>query len=150
MNQNQMNNNDNNLVKGLLIALGFGIGGGLIGGALWFGLSFLGRMAAISGIVAGLGGGLGGMISGENNRPLKFIISVIISLGLFAVGVYCGMGVDIYTALDGAVSLDKCINLIPEFFSEQEVASAFIFDAVLGLITYIIGIAAAIVKLKDM
>ena len=95
------NTNDNGgAVKGLLIAIGCGILGGVIGGALWFGLSFLGRLAFISGIAAGLGGAFGGMITGEKNRAVKLILAIVFSLGLFCVGIYLGMGVDIYKALE--------------------------------------------------
>ena len=150
MNQNIQNNNDEGFVKGMLIAAGLGAAGGIVGGALWFGLSFLGRLAFISGIIAGLGGGVGAMITGKNGLPIKFIISILLSLGLFGVGVYLGMGVDIYQGLEGSMPLDTCIRLIPGFFSEKDVASAFMTDAALGAVSYVIGLASGIVKFKDL
>lgn len=134
----------------IIKSLGIGMLGGLIGGGLWVGLSFLGRLAFISGIIAGLGGSYGGMITGENNRPVKLAIAIISSLALFCAGIYLGMGVDIYTALSGEVSFGTCVSMIPDFFGDAEISSAFIKDAVIGLISYVVGAAAGIFKLKDI
>ncbi len=135
---------------GIVISLGIGLLGGLIGGALWVGLSFVGKLAFISGTVAGFGGGFGGMITGESKRPVKLILAIVSSLALFSVGIYIGMGVDIYTALSGVVSFGTCVSMIPDFFADAEVSSAFIKDAVIGLLSYAVGAAAGIYKLKDL
>ncbi len=154
-NQNSYNNTPQadaggNLGMELLKTIGISLLGGLIGGALWFGLSFLGRMAVISGVAAGLGGAFGGMSTGSNSRALKLTLGIVISLALFCAGVYLGIGVDIYKALEGVVPLNECINLIPDVFTDPDISHGFIFDIVIGIITYLVGLVAGIVKLKDI
>ncbi len=142
-----MQNKENNIVKEIILAAGCGILGGLIGGALWFGLSFVGRLAFISGIAAGLGGAFGGLAFEENKRPLKLTIAILFSLGIFCAGIYIGIGVDIYKAFEGSLSLGDSIKLIPSFFEEHDAASGFILDSVIGLITYLVGLDIGIFKL---
>ena len=144
-----MENKGGNMVRDILIAAGLGILGGVVGGAIWFGLSFLGRLTFLAGIVAGLGGGFGGMITGEKNRAVKLTIAIVFSLGLFCVGMYLGVGVDIYTALHGEYALSICMKMINTVLSSGELNSGFIKDAVIGIICYVVGILSAIVKLKD-
>lgn len=118
-----MQNKENNIVKEIILAAGCGILGGLIGGAF------------------------GGLAFEENKRPLKLTIAILFSLGIFCAGIYIGIGVDIYKAFEGSLSLGDSIKLIPSFFEEHDAASGFILDSVIGLITYLVGLDIGIFKL---
>ena len=131
---------------GILKAIGCGILGGIIGGGMWFGFSFAGRLVFIAGVIAGFVGVMGASSASSDKRGLKILLGIIFSLGLFAVGVYLGFGVDIYTALEGEYDLGRCISSIPDFLSEPSLISGFMTDAGIGLLTYAAGVAGGIVK----
>lgn len=148
MEANSNNNKSNSLIKELAVTAALAMAGGLLGGGIWFGLSFLGRMAVISGLIAGALGFTGAFVSGKNNLIVKCIIAGLISFGLYGLGIYLGIGVDILVVSEYSISLGDAVSLIPPLLQEGSYLGSLALQLILGVATYGLGVAGAYMKCK--
>ena len=130
----------------LLITLFAGAGGGLVGAVLWVLRSFVGKLSFAAGIAAGaIAAGVASRLD-YAGKAARVLIAVVISLIIFSIGIYIGIGVDIYVAFKNTgITFGEAMQFIPTALKMEELASAIRRDTILGILSFFIGVVLGVV-----
>lgn len=138
-------NSDPGVAKSLLLAVAFAALGGAIGAGIWIVLSLLGKMGVYAGAIAGFVGFMGFQKAGRSSKIPAFFIALIISLGLYALGVYIGFAIDILYLSDYSISFGEAFSLIGYLLRQEAYQDSLVSQLLWGSLTYIGGAAVCIV-----
>ena len=131
----------------------------LVGGVLWFLLYQIGYLAAISGIVGVICAVKGYTFFTKTKRESVkcLVISVIIAILVLAIAWYLCVANDIRIAyeewylageVDFTVTFFEAVGLVPLFFTEPEILSAYLGDLFMGILCAGIGVASYLISRK--
>jgi len=145
---------DNNLIKPKENILAGTVGAflfSLVGGILWFVLYQIGYLAAISGLIGIICAvkGYTFFAKTKNESKLCLIISTAIAVAVLAISWYFCVGYDIYITyqelfeageVDFTLTFFESVRVIPYFFEDSEILTAYLADLGLGLFFAAVGI----------
>lgn len=144
-----------NVLAGTVGALLFA----LVGGVLWFLLYQIGYLAAISGVVGVICAVKGyTFFTKTKKESVKcLVIASVAAVAILAISWYLCVSYDIYLAyqewyalgeVDYTVTFFEAIGLVPLFFTEPEILSAYLGDLFMGVLFAGIGIASYLLSRK--
>lgn len=149
--KNRINENEENVVAGVVGAFLFS----LVGGVLWFLLYQMGYIAAISGFIGIICAMKGYSFFSKGESKKGIIISVVVTVVVLVIAWYMCLASDVYAAykewfangeVDYAPTFFESVRGAYVFLQEPDVGPAYLKDLGLGLVFCAIGAVSSVSK----